>query len=78
MTDDDLYGFIRESARDDGQFAIAYALLKLATQVKYLGGGDNASQMGAVEFLAVRVADELGEIASALTSVAGAIGEDRS
>lgn len=70
MSDDDLYDFIRESARDDGHFAIAYALLRLATQVKYLGGGDNASQMGAVEYLATRLDDQLGRIANALHAIA--------
>ena len=34
---------------------IAEAIQALATHVKYLGNGDAASQMGAVEFLAVKV-----------------------
>jgi hypothetical protein len=39
----------------DGLFAIARAIEKLAFHVKYLGGGDNADTMGAVEFLATKV-----------------------
>ena len=78
MNETDLQDYIRESARDDGQYAIAYALLQLATQVKYLGGGDNASTMGAVEFLAVRLGEKLDEVAAALRDVARSIEEHRS
>jgi hypothetical protein len=39
---------------------IAEAIQILATHVKYLGNGDNAGTMGAVEFLATKI-DEAGE-----------------
>lgn len=45
---------------------VAVALERLATQVKYLGGGDNADQRGAVEFLAIKVDEGCSGIASAL------------
>jgi hypothetical protein len=59
MTDAEIESDIRELAAGDGQYAIAYALLKCALWLKYLGTGDNASQMGAIEFLAVKVADAI-------------------
>jgi hypothetical protein len=50
-----------------------YALLKLtkatqdcAVHLKYLGVGDAASTMGAVEFLAIRVNEGLSSVAEAL------------
>jgi hypothetical protein len=61
---------------------IAEAIQALATHVKYLGNGDAASQMGAVEFLAVKVEEAGARIALAIDrlaasneKVAEAIGE---
>ena len=45
---------------------VAKALNRIATLIKYLGGGDNASTMGAVEFLAVQVKEGSERIADAL------------
>jgi hypothetical protein len=39
----------------DGLFAIAKALENAAFALKYLGGGENADQRGAVEFLGICV-----------------------
>lgn len=57
-----------------GDYAIAAALLevaeqqgRVATALKYLGTGDAASTMGAIEFLAVAVREGSKAIASAQT-----------
>lgn len=52
---------------------VAVALDRLATQVKYLGGGDNADQRGAVEFLAIKVDEGCSGIASALGTLGDTI-----
>lgn len=53
-----------------GQYAIAYALLllasatdRVATQLKYLGTGDAATMMGAIEFLATHLGEQIKEAA---------------
>lgn len=66
----DIERVIAERAEDDGQYAIAYALLKVANQLKWLGTGDAAGPMGAIEFLAVRVGEKLQE---GLSEVAEAV-----
>jgi hypothetical protein len=60
---------IAEKARSDGNYAVAYAILKLveeqsaiATHIKYLGTGNAATTMGALECVAL----QLGAIAEAL------------
>jgi hypothetical protein len=47
----DLDSIIAERAEDDGHYAIAYALLRVANQLKWLGTGDAATTMGAIERL---------------------------
>lgn len=51
-----------------GQYAIAYAVLRLAAatesvalQLKYLGTGDAGTTMGAIEFLATHLGEKLKE-----------------
>ena len=46
--------------------AIATALSNLAFGVKYLGTGENASQLGAIEFLAVKIKESADTIAEAM------------
>lgn len=65
--------FLEEALNGKGDYAIAYAVLKLTEAqksvslwVKYLGGGDNADAMGAIEFLAVRLGEGLEGLASAI------------
>lgn len=60
----------------DGRFAIAYALLELAeaqrscaTWLKYLGNGDAATSMGALEALGVHVGEQLNRVATAISEV---------
>jgi hypothetical protein len=72
----DLDDLIKKRAKGDAGYAIAYALLRLAeaqeataVHLKYLGVGDAASTMGAVEFLATKV----GEVAQSLSEVAGQV-----
>ena len=72
--DNEFYALCTERAEDDGQYAIARALLDLATQLKYLGVGNAATQMGAIELLAMEVKEGTGRIAEALDQVASEIG----
>jgi len=57
----------------DALFAIARATEKLAMWVKYLGGGDNADNRGAVELPAIKVEEGANRIAEAGEAIAGAI-----
>jgi hypothetical protein len=72
MNDDhEIEQSIAVSASSEGEFAIAYAILKLAdacqsvaTQLKYLGTGDAGTTMGAVEYLATEVRDGMQSISA--------------
>ena len=52
-----------------GLYAVAYALMSIAYQIKYLGNGNAATQMGAIENLAKEVRDAGQAIASALEAL---------
>lgn len=72
--------WIARRARDDGSYAIAFALLQVSeelidigTYIKYLGNGDAATSMGAIENLAKELRDGLGAVSSALVEVAVAV-----
>jgi hypothetical protein len=54
---------------------IAQAIKTLATHVKYLGTGDAATTMGAIEYLATKVGESGHEIAGKLDSLAEAVRE---
>jgi hypothetical protein len=61
--------------KGDGLFAIAHAILKLAdaqqnlaTHVKYLGNGDAATTMGAIEAFGMHIGEKLDAITSAILS----------
>jgi hypothetical protein len=54
---------------------VAAALSRIATQIKYLGVGDAASTMGAIEHLAVQVKEGSERIADALHAIAAAIAD---
>jgi methyl-accepting chemotaxis protein len=65
---------------DDDQ--IAKAIETLAVHVKYLGVGDAATTMGAIEYLATKVGESgheiargLGNLAEAVQEAASALGE---
>jgi hypothetical protein len=76
MSEADIEHAIYENAAIDGQFAIAYALMKCALWLRYLGGGDNADGVGAIEFLAIKVeavADAISHAADSPKPVADAI-----
>jgi hypothetical protein len=62
MTDRELERLIAEKAEDDGQYAVAYALLSVAYQLKCLGTGDAATTMGAIELLGTHVGEKLGRV----------------
>jgi hypothetical protein len=51
------------------------AIQRLGTQIKYLGGGDNGDNRGAVEVLAISVKEAGDRIASAIEDLASAIRE---
>jgi hypothetical protein len=57
----------------DGLFAIARAIESLAVHVKYLGVGDAATTMGAIEYLATTVEGGSSRIADVGDAIAGAI-----
>ncbi len=46
---------------------LASSMDRIATQLKYLGTGDNGSQMGAIEFLAKEVKEGLDSVSSAIS-----------
>lgn len=66
MSDNEFYSLCTEMAAHDGQYAIARALLDVATQLKYLGVGDAATTMGAIEFLAKEVGEGCAAISYAI------------
>lgn len=53
----DLFDEIKGKAVFEGQFAIAYAILRLAKSIEYLGTSNAATDMGAIEYLATKVGD---------------------
>lgn len=62
------------SEKASGYYAIAYALMALAeaqdataTALKYLGAGDAATSMGAVEYLATQLRNGCRDIAESVT-----------
>jgi hypothetical protein len=68
-----LHDAIEEKARTDGSFAIAYALLKLAKaqedaaiHLKYLGNGDAATTMGAIEAFGMHIGEKLDSLTGAI------------
>lgn len=52
-----------------GLFAIAAQLSSVSVQLKYLGVGDAATTMGAMEYLAVKVEEAGSSIANAIERV---------
>lgn len=53
--------------------SVAEGLQSVALQVKYLGGGDNSDERGAVEFLGIQLEEGCERIASAIETLAVAI-----
>jgi hypothetical protein len=81
LTDQEIEQSIRDQADTDSGFAIAHAIIKLADavgslsyQLKCLGVGDAAMQIGAVEYLATKVEEAGNAISHALTNVADSVG----
>jgi hypothetical protein len=73
MSDAQLKDEVRNRVLKDPGYAIAWALLevaeqqnRVATQLKYLGTGNAATEMGAVELLAKELKDGLANLAMAL------------
>jgi len=73
--------FFEDKARGgDGRYAIAYALLKLASaqestavHIKYLGNGNAATTMGAIEAYGMHIGEKLNTLSEALNAIADAI-----
>ena len=59
----------------DGLFAIARALDHVAIQLKYLGNGDAATPMGAIENLAKEIHDGFADLSSSLDGIGERIGD---
>ena len=62
-----------DSAEENGLFAIAYALLRvaeatnrIADQLKWLGNGDACTPMGAIEAYGKHIGEKMDELASAI------------
>jgi len=71
---------IVKNVRLDPQWAIAYAILKLshavldcAVQLKYLGNGNAATEMGAIEALSANLGEKLHELTNVVGDVAEAV-----
>jgi methyl-accepting chemotaxis protein len=75
MSSDPLDWKIKEKAETDGQYAIAWGLLCIATQLKWLGTGDAATTMGAIEYLTTKIEESGRAIAEPLDSLAAAVQE---
>jgi hypothetical protein len=68
------HDLFEQKARDgDGQFAIAYAILELAEAsknvaiwLKYLGNGDAATTMGAIEAFGDHIGKKLDDLTAAV------------
>ena len=73
---------IVKNVRLDPQWAIAYAILKLShavtdcsVQLKYLGNGDAATQMGAIEALSTTIGEQMNRAVAALQSMDDSLGK---
>jgi len=84
VTEHQIRNVMQDHAAKDARWAIAYALMRLAdaqesvaTQLKYLGNGDAATQMGAMEALGLQLGEKLQAVADALemmgSEVSGAL-----
>ena len=73
--DNHFYSLCTERADEDGQYAIARALLDVAIQLKYLGVGNAATQMGAIEVLAMEVKEGTARMAEAMALIAQEISD---
>jgi hypothetical protein len=60
---------------EEGLAEVADALDGIALQLKYLGNGNAATQMGAIEGLSVHVKEGLMAIADGLHAIASAIND---
>lgn len=68
MTEDDLFLDLKDRAVRSDDAAIAYALLKIAIQLKWLGNGDAAGPFGAIEGHAVHLGEKITDFTSAIDS----------
>jgi hypothetical protein len=74
MTPKRISDFCEEKARKgEGLFAVAYALLEIAdlqksiaVHVKYLGNGDAATTMGAIEAFGMHLGEKLDSLTGAI------------
>lgn len=71
--ENELRDTIMERAVEDSGYAIAWAILRLTDQVKYLGVGDASSSMGAIEFLATQVKEAGDGVARSIGELADAV-----
>jgi hypothetical protein len=62
----ELERIIADRAEHDGSYAIAYALLRVADQLKWLGNGDAATTMGAIEAHGLWMGERLDRLSGAI------------
>jgi len=73
---------IEGNAAVEPRWAIAYAILRLShavtdcsVQLKYLGNGDAATQMGAIEALSATIGEQMNRAVDALQSMDNSLGK---
>jgi hypothetical protein len=64
-----------QNGTEAGLFAVALALTSVATQLKWLGNGDAATHMGALEALGEHIGEKIDRLARSLDDIAERIGE---
>ena len=62
-----------EKSEHDSNYAIAYALCKVAAALRMLGTADAATPMGAIELLAMEVKEGTERISSRLSDIEQAL-----
>jgi hypothetical protein len=69
---------IEDMAMESAQWAQAYAMLRVATelgslsiQVKYLGNGNASTQMGAIEAFGLAMKESISELATTISDATG-------
>jgi hypothetical protein len=67
MTEDKLWELAED--HNEPRYAIAAALLRVAYEIKYLGNGNAATQMGALEAFGVHLGEKMDAIVQAMYEI---------
>jgi hypothetical protein len=65
MTEDKLWKLAED--HNEPRYAIAAALLRVAYEIKYLGNGNAATQMGALEAFSLHLGEKIDAVALAMS-----------